>query len=63
MDRPAQETLPVAAGIPRRRRCRRCHQPLTDPVSRMRGLGKDCDPDRRTADPQHDVDQDTIPGT
>lgn len=62
MTRPEQQALPVTTGLPRRRYCKRCHQPLTDPVSRMRGLGKDCDPDRRSAGPDHQVDQDTIPG-
>lgn len=62
MDRAEQETLPIHPGLPRRRWCR-CGRPLTDPVSRMRGLGRECDPDRRTPDPQHHVDQDPLPGT
>lgn len=63
MTRPEQEMIPVAVGLPRRRWCKKCHQPLTNRISRMRGLGKDCDPDRRTASPDHQVDQDTLPGT
>lgn len=63
MARPEQETLPVAVGLPRRRYCRRCGRELQDPVSRLRGQGPECDPDRRTASPDHHVDQDTLPGT
>lgn len=59
---PSQQALDIDAGRPERRWCR-CGRPLTDPVSRLRGLGPECDPERRSATPQHDIDQDTIPGT
>lgn len=63
MTRPEQQALPVTTDLPRRRYCKRCGRELRDPVSRLRGKGPECDPDRRDAGPQHDVDQDTIPGT
>lgn len=48
----------------RRRYCRACHVELTDPVSRLRELGAECDPERRTSRRRdHHVDQDAIPGT
>lgn len=55
----------VPAGAPARRWCRgwRCGRELSDPVSRMRGYGPECDPERRTgAGREHDVDQDPLPG-
>lgn len=58
----SQQTLDIP-GRPARRWCRRCGRELRDPVSRLRGLGPECDPDRRTPDPRHDVDQDALPGT
>ena len=41
-----------------------CRRELTDPESRQRGYGPDCDPDNRTpAAREHHVDQDPLPGT
>ncbi|MFE9812381.1 DUF6011 domain-containing protein [Streptomyces sp. NPDC005548] len=43
--------------------CRECHKELSDPVSRSRRLGPECDPEPRTAGGgRHEVDQDPIPG-
>ncbi|NUS82762.1 MAG: hypothetical protein HOY75_08410 [Streptomyces sp.] len=40
-----------------------CGRELTDPVSRARRKGPECDPEPRTGNGrQHDVDQDPIPG-
>ncbi|MFD9004494.1 DUF6011 domain-containing protein [Streptomyces sp. NPDC059582] len=48
---------------PRRRVwCRGCRRELTDPISRMRGWGEECDPDPRRRSPRFTVDQDAIPG-
>lgn len=43
--------------------CDECKRELTDPVSRMRRLGPECDPERRGGYERHEVDQDPIPGT
>jgi hypothetical protein len=40
-----------------------CGRELTDPISRMRRLGEECDPEPRTATRQFVIDQDAIPGT
>jgi hypothetical protein len=40
-----------------------CRRELTDPVSRTRGFGEECDPDPRTRSRTFVIDQDTIPGT
>jgi hypothetical protein len=60
-----QETLtgPVP-GLRRRVWCRGvgCHHQLYTAESRRRRYGPICDPDYRTPDPDHDVDQDPIPG-
>lgn len=39
-----------------------CGIELTDPISRMRRLGPEHDPEPRTRTPDHEVDQDPIPG-
>ncbi|WP_369689044.1 DUF6011 domain-containing protein [Streptomyces sp. Wb2n-11] len=43
-------------------RCTDCKRSLTDPISRSRRLGPECDPDRQGSHPRHHVDQDPIPG-
>jgi len=58
-----QEALtPEPSGMRRRVWCRGCRRELSDLESRRRGWGPECDPDRRTRLPAHDVDQDPIPG-
>lgn len=48
----------------RHRYCRRCGRELTDPGSRLAGYGAACDPARRPGPaPEHQVDQDPLPGT
>jgi hypothetical protein len=42
--------------------CRECKKELTDPVSRSRRLGPECDPEPRTGYDRYDIDQDPIPG-
>jgi hypothetical protein len=49
-------------GLRRRVWCRGCRRELTDRESRLRGWGRECDPDQRTGHERHDVDQDPIPG-
>lgn len=40
-----------------------CGKELTDPVSRLRQMGPECDPEPRTAGPaRFDVDQESLPG-
>lgn len=39
-----------------------CHHQLYTVESRRRGYGEVCDPDYRTPDPKHRIDQDPIPG-
>lgn len=44
--------------------CTTCRRELTDPVSRLRRLGPECDPEPRNGQgPDHHVDQDPLPGT
>jgi len=63
MAREQQEALtPPPPGMRRRVWCRGCRRELSDPESRRRGWGAECDPDNRTTLPVHDVDQDPIPG-
>jgi hypothetical protein len=61
-----QETLPVVESGPRRRvwcKAPGCRIELTDPISRMRGLGPEHDPEPRHApSTRFDIDQDTLPG-
>jgi hypothetical protein len=61
-----QEALPEVESGPRRRVwCRHpdCRIELTDPVSRMRGVGPEHDPEPRHApSARFDIDQDTLPG-
>jgi hypothetical protein len=60
----AQPTLDNTT-VPRlpTRRCRDCKRELTDPVSRLRQLGPECDPDRRNGYARHEVEQEPLPGT
>ncbi|WP_037805008.1 DUF6011 domain-containing protein [Streptomyces sp. NRRL F-5135] len=61
MDR--QEALTATPpGLRRRVWCQECGRELTDPESRRRRLGPECDPDTRTSHTRHDADQDPIPG-
>ncbi|MEU9578790.1 DUF6011 domain-containing protein [Streptomyces chilikensis] len=39
-----------------------CRRELTDPVSRLRGWGPECDREYRMAHQRRDVDQDPLPG-
>jgi hypothetical protein len=61
-----QEALPVVESGPRRRvwcKAPGCRIELTDPISRMRGLGPEHDPEpRRASRTRFDIDQDAIPG-
>jgi len=57
-----QETLLIDPGGRARIWYRECGRELTDPVSRQRRLGAECDPEPRTGYDRHDVDQDPIPG-
>lgn len=66
--RPARQA-PIL-GLPEQGRhpiyCRNpaCRRELTAEASRLRGYGKDCDPDNRApAAREHHVDQDPLPGT
>ncbi|MER6844876.1 DUF6011 domain-containing protein [Streptomyces platensis] len=43
--------------------CTICRRELHDPVSRARRMGPECDPLNQPRTRDHDVDQDTIPGT
>jgi hypothetical protein len=55
----------IPQGAPVRRWCKgwRCGRELTDPVSRMRGYGPECDPEHRTgASREHVIDQEPLPG-
>jgi hypothetical protein len=64
--RPAQQSLLVDDPITgyRHRYCRRCGRELTLLGSRLVGYGPQCDPNRRPpAAPEHEVEQDTLPGT
>ncbi|MFF8610812.1 DUF6011 domain-containing protein [Streptomyces sp. NPDC015346] len=48
----------------RHRYCRRCGRELTSPESRLSGWGPNCDPHRRPqAAPEHQVEQEPLPGT
>lgn len=60
------EQLPLAdtprpAGAARRVECRRCHRALTDPDSRLRRIGPDCE-HLIAAARRHDIDQNPLPG-
>lgn len=57
-----QETLLIDPGARARIWCRDCGRELSDPVSRQRRLGAECDPEPRGGYDQHQVDQDPIPG-
>ncbi len=60
-----QEALPAPVSGDRRRvSCKgwRCGRELTDPDSRRRGYGPECDPDQRGGHDRRDIDQDPIPG-
>ncbi|MBC9715786.1 hypothetical protein H9Y04_24905 [Streptomyces sp. TRM66268-LWL] len=64
MDR--QEVLPAELDGTGRRPvyCRGplCRRELTDPQSRARGYGPECDPDTRNGHARRDIDQDPLPG-
>lgn len=65
MARQQQEALPnVPSGRRARVWCRGigCGRELTDPVSRLRQLGPECDPEPRTGHDRFDVDQEPLPG-
>lgn len=62
MDDRRQKSLLIDPGGRARVWCRECHKELTDPVSRQRRLGPECDPEPRTGYDRHNVDQDPIPG-
>jgi hypothetical protein len=61
-----QEALPeVESGPHRRVWCKGigCGRELTDPVSRQRRLGPECDPEpRHGSRARFDIEQDAIPG-
>lgn len=57
-----QETLLIDPGARARVWCKECGRELSDPISRQRRLGAECDPDQRIGHDRHDVDQDPIPG-
>lgn len=61
-----QEALAEVKSGPRRRvwcRFPGCRIELTDPISRMRGLGPEHDPEpRHAANARFDIEQDAIPG-
>jgi hypothetical protein len=62
MDSTGQKALLIDPGGRARVWCRECGRELTDPISRSRQLGAECDPEPRTGYDRHDVDQDPIPG-
>lgn len=62
MDSRRQKTLLIDPGARARVWCKECGRELSDPVSRQRQLGAECDPEPRTGYDRHDVDQDPIPG-
>lgn len=63
MSRSAQDALTEApAGLPSRVYCQRCGRELTDPESRARRYGSECDPETRGGHQRRDVDQEPIPG-
>nr|WP_078510685.1 DUF6011 domain-containing protein [Streptomyces himastatinicus] len=64
--RPARQA--PLLGLPEQGRrpvyCRRCGRELSDPASRLRRYGPECDPDNHPGPTaRHDVDQDPLPGT
>ncbi|MYW49614.1 DUF6011 domain-containing protein [Streptomyces sp. SID161] len=60
----AEQQQEALSEQPRRRRvwCRGCRRELTDREARLRGWGRECDPDQRTRHDRHDVDQEQLPG-
>jgi hypothetical protein len=63
MAKQQQEALTgPASGLRRRVWCRGCRRELTDRDSRLRGWGRECDPDYRNALSAHEVDQEPLPG-
>jgi hypothetical protein len=62
MDSRAQKALLIDPGGRARVWCRECGRELSDPISRQRQRGAECDPEPRTGYDRHDVDQDPIPG-
>lgn len=61
--RPTQDALPDTVGGRTRIYCRGCRRELTDPASRTRRYGPECDPLNQPQRHNHDIDQDPIPGT
>ncbi|MFF9787226.1 DUF6011 domain-containing protein [Streptomyces nigrescens] len=62
--RPQQPALlDTSVGGQHRITCQGCRRPLTDPESRARGWGRECDPLLKNQHRNTGVDQDTIPGT
>jgi hypothetical protein len=59
-----QQALPEVDSGPRRRVwCRGCRRELSDPESRLRGWGEECDPEpRHGSRARFDIEQDAIPG-
>jgi hypothetical protein len=64
MNRQRQEALTGVESGPRRRVwCRGCRRELSDPESRLRGWGEECDPEpRHGGRVRFDIEQDAIPG-
>ncbi|CAK7288572.1 DUF6011 domain-containing protein [Streptomyces misionensis] len=50
------------SGLRRKVWCRGCRRELTDRDARLRGWGRECDPDYKTRLPAHEVDQEPLPG-
>ncbi|MGW1409460.1 DUF6011 domain-containing protein [Streptomyces sp. NPDC002403] len=68
MDRDDRNQQQALIGAPeagyRHRYCRKCGRSLTNLDSRLTGYGPECDPNRRPRPAaEHQVEQDTLPGT
>lgn len=62
MDYRQQKSLLIDPGARARVWCKECGRELSDPISRSRQRGAECDPEPRNGYDQHDVGQDPIPG-
>lgn len=65
MARQRQQAFPEVESGPRRRvwcKAPGCRVELTDPISRMRGVGPEHDPEPRHTARRFTIDQDAIPG-
>lgn len=65
MPKQRQEALSGVESGPRRRvwcKAPGCRIELTDPISRIRGLGPEHDPEPRHASARFDIDQEPLPG-